>query len=259
VTSGASVASALRDPLLQSARAPASAHPSAQLGRHMMQELMPPGAVSAEAWQDDGSALLYLEERAQLGNAVESRLQEFATARSLARLALERLGVPPAPIRRGSAREPVWPSGIVGSITHCAGYRAAAVAWSTQLHALGVDAEIDEALPPEIVGSILVAEETAWIENAQGRLHWDRVLFSAKESVYKAWYPLMHRWLDFSQVAITIDEAAGAFRVRPLGSLPEDSAVLLQRLSGRFLLGNGIVLTAVFLTEEPSLISSRSV
>jgi 4'-phosphopantetheinyl transferase EntD len=216
----------------------------------MMEQLMPPGAVSVEAWRDDRTAFLYPEERAQLGNAVESRLQEFTTARSLARQALGRLGVPPAPIHSGCAREPLWPSGIVGSITHCAGYRAAAVARSTRFRTLGIDAEVDDALPPEVVGTILVADEISWIECAPDRRHWDRVIFSAKESVYKACYPLTHRWLDFSQVAITINAAAGAFRVRPLGSLPENSAGILQELSGRFLLGNRIILTAVFLSHE---------
>jgi 4'-phosphopantetheinyl transferase EntD len=215
-----------------------------------MDEVMPAGAVSAEAWGDDQSAPLYPEERAAIGHALESRLQEFATTRSLARQALGRFGLPPAPIPCGSAREPLWPSGIVGSITHCTGYRAAAVARSTQLRTLGIDAEIDNALPPEVVESILVAEEIAWLRNAPDRRHWDRVIFSAKESVYKAWYPLMCRWLDFSQVAVTIDAATGAFRLRPAGNLPEDSARILRQLSGRFLLCDGFVVTAVFLAQE---------
>ena len=216
----------------------------------MMEELLPANAVSVEAWNDDQAAVLYPEERTLLGNAIESRLQEFATTRSLARQALGRLGHPPEPIGRGSAGEPLWPSGIVGSITHCAGYRAAAIARRTHLRSLGIDAEIDDALPPEVVESILVGEEIAWVENAPDQRHWDRVLFSAKESVYKAWFPLTHCWLDFSQVAIAINAPAGAFRVQPLGSLPEDSGQVLRQLSGRFLFRNRIILTAVFLLQE---------
>lgn len=217
-----------------------------------MAELLPPEAVSAEAWSDNpsASALLYPEERAQLGPAVESRLQEFATTRSLARQALGRLGLPGMPILRGSSREPLWPSGIVGSITHCTGYRAAAVAWSASLGTLGIDAERDEALPPEVIESVLVPEEIAWIKSAPERRCWDRVLFSAKESVYKAWFPLTHRWLDFTQVAVSIDAAEGTFRVHPLISLPEEAVLILKQLSGRFLLGGGIVLTAAFLRQE---------
>jgi 4'-phosphopantetheinyl transferase EntD len=216
----------------------------------MMEELLPPDAVSIETLEDDRALPLYPEERAQLGNAVKARLQEFATARFLARQALGQLGLPPAPIGRGSFGEPQWPSGVVGSITHCPGYRAAAVARRTHLQTLGIDAEIDDELPPEVVGSILVAEEISWIENAPDRRHWDRIFFSAKESVYKAWFPLMHRWLDFSQVAVSINAAAGTFRIQPLRSLSDDSARILRQLSGRFLLRNRIVLTAVFLPQE---------
>jgi 4'-phosphopantetheinyl transferase EntD len=232
---------------------PSHAHaapPGPQRGLHCLADLLPPDAVSVEAWNDDQAAPLFPEERAHLGNAVESRLKEFSTSRSLARQALSRLGLPPAPIRRGSAGEPIWPSGVVGSITHCTGYRAAAVARRTHLSTLGIDAEIDDRLPPEAVESILVAEEIAWIASAPNGRHWDRVLFSAKESVYKAWFPLTHCWLDFTGVAVAIDAAAGAYRVRPRGNLPEGFAPILQQLSGRFLVRSGIILTAAFLPQE---------
>jgi len=216
----------------------------------MIEELLPSGVVSAESWSDEPSAPLFSEERAYVSKAVESRAREFATARSLARHALGRLGVPATPIGRGSAGQPTWPSGTIGSITHCAGYRAAAVARSTQLQTLGIDAEIDDALPPEVVASVLVAEEIDWIEKAGPLHHWDRVLFSAKESVYKAWFPLTLRWLDFSEVAVHIDPAAGTFCVRPIGGLPDAPAKILRLLSGRFLLRGGIILTSVSLPQR---------
>jgi 4'-phosphopantetheinyl transferase EntD len=239
----------MSDPLFQPSNAAASAQPLPWSGRQLIGEVLPPDAVAVEAWDDNLPAILYPEERAQLGNAVESRLREFATARTLARQALGRLGLAPGPIRRGSAGEPLWPLGVVGSITHCAGFRAAAVALRSQMRTLGIDAEIDDPLPAEVAGSILVAEEIAWIENASDKRHLDRVVFSAKESVYKAWFPLTHQWLDFSQVAVMLDVASGAFRVRPLGSLPEDFTVILEQLSGRFLVRNRIVLTAAFLAQ----------
>lgn len=257
MTRGSSFAgSALGDPLVESSFAPASGGPSPKSHGGMIGELLPPGAISVEVLfpdsrADDCSELLFPEESAQLHNAVESRLQEFATARALARQALGGLGLPPAPILRGASGEPLWPSGIVGSITHCTGYRAAAVARTSQMQTLGIDAEIDQPLPPEVVGSILVAAEVAWLASAPGKRSWDRLLFSAKESVYKAWFPLTHRWLDFADVAVTIDPAAAAFRVRPLGNLPQKFAQILSQLSGRFLMHNGIILTAAFLPQRP--------
>jgi 4'-phosphopantetheinyl transferase EntD len=213
----------------------------------MMEELLPPGVVVAEHWDDDESAFLLPEERAQVAKAVEKRVREFTTARNCARQALGKLGFTPVPILCGSKGEPLWPLGVVGSITHCAGYRAAAVAMQADLAAIGIDAEIHEPLPPEVVSSICVVEETAWLREASEQLHWDRILFSAKESVYKAWFPLTHRWLGFEEVAITVDAAEGAFRVRPLVSLPRDFDQALRHFAGRFLVLNGLVITAVVL------------
>jgi 4'-phosphopantetheinyl transferase EntD len=253
VTRGTSFATcAVSDPFFQSSNPPASAQPSSERYRKMMQELLPPSIVSAESWGDDLSALLFLEERAQIGNAIESRVREFATARSLAREALGRLGLPPAPIRRGSAGEPLWPSGIVGSITHCSGYRAAAVARSIHLRSLGIDAEIDDALPPEVVGSILVTEEIAWIENAPDGRHWDRVLFSAKESIYKAWFPLTRRWLGFEDVSVIIDPVDGTFDAELRVEPPLIEGQFLTRFAGRFLVSRGLILTAVAVARNSS-------
>ena len=46
------------------------------------------------------------------------------------------------------------------------------------------------------------------------QVHWDRVLFSAKESIYKAWFPLTGRWLGFEEASLSIDPAAGTFAAR---------------------------------------------
>jgi 4'-phosphopantetheinyl transferase EntD len=216
----------------------------------MMEKLLPPGVVCAESWSDDESALLFPEERAQIGKAIDIRLQEFATGRSLARQALGQLGLPQTPILRGAVGEPLWPTGVVGSITHCTGYRAAAVAECTCLASLGIDAEVHEALPPGVVESVLVEEEIAWLGNAPRRYHWDRVLFSAKESLYKAWFPLTRRWLDFKDVQVTIERTEGTFRARPYGNMPEEFGQILGQFLGRFLICNGIIVTSAVLSAN---------
>ena len=213
----------------------------------IMQELLPPCAISVECWHDDATAQLFPEERAQLGKAIESRVQEFATSRSLARQALGILGQPHCPIPRGLSGEPLWPHGIVGSITHCTGYRAAAVAGPSRLASMGIDAEVHAPLPPGVVEIVLVPEELAWLSTASNRIHWDQVLFSAKESIYKAWFPLTRRWLDFDQVVITLAPSRGAFRVRPREAMHCKHEQILNQLSGRFLIHNGIVMTSAVL------------
>jgi len=146
---------------------------------------------------DDG---LFSEEKECLGVVVEKRLREFTTGRVCARKSLLKLGISPCPIRIGPQREPIWPKGITGSITHCTGYCAAAVARSVDLASIGIDAEENLPLGEGILTVISTPRERAEIYLRGGsRLHWDRLLFSAKESVFKAWYGQTNQWLDFSE------------------------------------------------------------
>lgn len=150
-----------------------------------------PSEVATVASRGDGiSAWLYPEEAAQMRGAVDTRVREFASARTCARLAIARLGLPTVPILRGPCREPIWPHDVVGSITHCKGYSAAAVAKRRDILSIGIDAEPDEQLPPGVLEQVASAEERAQLERACPGVHWDRLLFSAKESVFKAWFPL---------------------------------------------------------------------
>jgi 4'-phosphopantetheinyl transferase EntD len=210
----------------------------------MMEDLLPSCVISVECRDDDPHASLLPEECAQLGRAVESRVREFATARWCARRALGQLGLPPTPILRGPDREPLWPSGVVGSITHCSGYRAAAVSVDADVLAVGIDAEVDAKLPADVLERVCVEEEIAWVARAPVGTHWDRVLFSVKESIYKAWFPLTHRWLDFEDVSVTVNPAEGSFRARLLIDPPAIDGRPLVGFAGRFLVGSGLVLTA---------------
>lgn len=79
--------------------------------------------------------------------AVSARVAGFTTVRHCARAALQSLGIAPVAIPTSPSRAPVWPSEVVGGLTHCAGYRAAVVAWREDVAALGIDAEPDLPLP----------------------------------------------------------------------------------------------------------------
>ena len=219
----------------------------------MMEELLPSNVASVELCDDDPFACLLPEEAAQFGWAIESRTHEFTTARSCARRALGKLGLPNTPILRGPMREPLWPSGVVGSITHCQGYRAAAVAMQSGVLSIGIDAEIHDRLPAEVLERVCVEQEIAWLAKAPQGTHWDRVLFSAKESVYKAWFPLTQRWLGFEDVAITFQPAEETFHASLLVDPPEIGGQALTGFTGRFMVRNGLVLTATIVPIEPSL------
>ncbi|MEU7804756.1 4'-phosphopantetheinyl transferase superfamily protein [Micromonospora arborensis] len=215
----------------------------------MIEQLLLPSVVSAEAFDDIAGEPVFPGEEQVVARAVDSRRREFVTARRCAREALAKLGIPPAPILPGPRREPIWPAGVVGAITHCAGYRAAAVARNGELTALGIDAEPDAPLPEGVSEAVTVAGEPAMLtalSRADPSIHWGRLLFSAKESVFKAWYPLTGRMLDFVEAELTIDPAARTFRARLLvDGRRTDGGPPLTGFAGRFLTARGMVLTAV--------------
>lgn len=169
--------------------------------------LLPPPvrAVETHAVVDDGG---FPSERAAVANAVPERRWDHATVRTCARRALAALDHAPCAIDSGPMREPLWPPGIVGSLTHCAGYRAAAVARADDVASLGIDAEPARALPDGVLDMITVPREESMLRAlvaADAQVPWDTVLFSAKESIYKAWFPLYGRWLDFTECELTLD------------------------------------------------------
>lgn len=214
----------------------------------MIKGILPATVACAEVFRDLPDAVLFPDEQAAVRGAVESRRTEFRTVRHCARTALGELGVPPVPILPGPRREPRWPDGIVGSMTHCAGYRAAAVARAADIASLGIDAEPHEALPDGMLPSVARPEEIARLTRLYARspdVHWDRLTFSAKESVYKAWFPLARRWLGFHDASLTIDPDRQAFEVSLRDHrLPVDGRTLAA-LTGRWTVENDLITTSV--------------
>jgi 4'-phosphopantetheinyl transferase EntD len=211
-----------------------------------MIERLVPAAASAEMFSDAPESTMFSSEAATVADAVTERRREFGTVRHCARKALRQIGVSAVPILPDSQRAPRWPVGVVGSLTHCPGYRAAAVARSGELRGVGIDAEPHAAVPDPALDLILRKEERAQalaLADAEPHLHWDRTLFCAKESVFKAWFPLTRRWLDFPDASITV-HPGGAFSARLCVGRTRVAGVDLRSLSGRWVVGRGLVLTA---------------
>jgi 4'-phosphopantetheinyl transferase EntD len=216
----------------------------------VIEEILPAGIASAEAFGDPAALSLFPEEEARIARAVEKRRREFATVRLCARRALATLGVPPAPILPGERGAPQWPDGVVGSMTHCDGYRAAAVAPSVAVATIGIDAEPHAPLPDGILAHIALASEQALLAEL-GRdnpaVHWDRLLFCAKESVYKAWFPLARTWLGFEEADIVL-RPDGTFSARLIAtSTPSLAGRPLTGFDGRWLARRGLAITAISL------------
>jgi 4'-phosphopantetheinyl transferase EntD len=216
----------------------------------MIERILPATVACADSTVDPLGVRLFPAEEAVITRAATKRRQEFTTARHCARQALAALGEPAAPILPGAKGEPCWPPGVVGSMTHCAGYRAAALARTSDIRTLGIDAEPHEPLPAGVLTTIgLPAERDALADlrrTAPG-VHWDRLLFSAKESVYKAWFPLAKCWLDFEEALLRLDPD-GVFHARLLVPGPSVDGRPLTGFTGRWLVTDGLVLTAIALS-----------
>ncbi|MET7350958.1 4'-phosphopantetheinyl transferase family protein [Streptomyces mirabilis] len=114
----------------------------------MITDVLPTGVSAVEMFGDPWSAPpLFAQEMPLVERVVDRRRHEFATTRACARKAMSKLGFTPSPILRGSHGEPLWPTGLVGSLTHCEGYRAAVLARIEDMAAVGVDAEANSPLP----------------------------------------------------------------------------------------------------------------
>lgn len=138
-----------------------------------------------------------------LKNAVVKRRAEFLAGRYCAARALQRLGITNFTIDIGQHRNPVWPAGLCGSISHSHGCALAVVDPRPQTLGLGID--IEEIIALETVervqSQILYGEELGLLTNTNKALLFT-LAFSAKESFFKAAYPRVQKYFDFDAVAI---------------------------------------------------------
>ncbi len=217
------------------------------LPRATLTDLFPPWVHCAamDPRRVDPSVLLP-QEQALVAQAIDRRRRQFATGRLLARRLMASLGMStPAPLLRGSDGAPRWPVGIVGSISHTNTQVVVAVARHARGRVLGVDVEGDQPLPEELFSQLCLPAELRWLATLRPREagRWAKLLFSAKECVYKAQYPRTGRRLDFRDVRVCFDEATGTFeaRIRRCAG----STVFGASVSGRYARCAGLVFTAL--------------
>lgn len=161
-------------------------------------------------------APLFPEEAASIAHAVAPRRREFAAGRACARAALSRLGAPHTTIPTGPRREPIWPAGFVGSISHCPGLCCAVAAHSRVASSIGIDVDVAEPLPANLTHLICTERDIVNIQSqtVPTAALKTKLLFCAKEAFYKCYYPIMGKFLDFGDVNIEVrpeTESEGAF------------------------------------------------
>ncbi|MGW0389331.1 4'-phosphopantetheinyl transferase family protein [Streptomyces sp. NPDC003042] len=224
----------------------------------MIARLLPGAAVGVDAFADAPPGVLLPAEEAVVAGVAAGRRREFATVRHCARRALRALpggtGGPAVALLPDPDGLPRWPAGVVGSMTHTRGYRAAAVARAADVARLGIDAEPDRPLRAGVLETISTPGERAalpWPGGASvdapgavpGGVCWDRLLFCAKEAAYKAWFPHARVRLAFPDVEVFFDGPAGrGFTAHVRGAAGPGAG---ERLRGRWGAGRGLLVAAV--------------
>ena len=209
-----------------------------------------PCVVAKESSLQESGAPLYPEELALMFGCVEKRQRELAASRRCARKALAVLGIEGFPLLPGPDRAPIWPPGVVGSITHTdgcpGGYCGVAVAERRFSGGLGIDAEPNLPLPAELWPAILdEAERSDALATDEPGIH-ARLVFSAKETIYKALYPTLKRFLEFSDVHIEARRADGIFLARLVGQAAS-SVPDLGPMTGHLVIDGDLIVTAIHL------------
>ena len=178
--------------------------------------------------------ILFQSETKHVRNVSPKRYKDFSTGRWCARQAMTRLGIAHKPICAGTMREPIWPEGITGSISHTTNYYCAAI--SKEKRSIGVDAQtLDETLTLDEFTLILTHNEISSIKEQCKKNYYEglTIAFSCKESIFKSLYPITKQFFDFKDVFIRLDFNKFLF-----------TAILLTNLSSEF--GVGIELTGQF-------------
>jgi 4'-phosphopantetheinyl transferase EntD len=246
------------EPAVTRTRSTSLASPCGAQADVVIDSILPGSVVAVSTRTELIDARLFPVEAACVARSVEKRRREFTTARGCAHEALSLIGVGERAVPAGERGEPLWPTGVVGSITHCDGYRACVLAHRCQIATIGIDAEPNVELPSRIAASDIAAgAELDQLDQLRRSpqngtsVHWDRLLFSAKETVYKAWYPLTKRWLGFEDAFITIDPRRRTFTAHLLVAGPLVDGRELTRFEGRWLMRDDLLLTAIALPRRP--------
>lgn len=180
--------------------------------------------------------------------AVEKRRREFAAGRTAARQAMRELGVTEDPIPVGGTRAPVWPTGIVGSITHTQSCAMAVVAKADDYAGLGLDVEEDTPLKPDLWDAICSEREQAWLHQQGSPGQMGKLIFSAKEAAYKCQYAVSQKYYGFDGMELDIDTENRRFLARfTADQFPFSEG---DEIAGRYAIGAGVILTAATLPRK---------
>lgn len=197
----------------------------------------------------DNSADLSVAESVAVATMAPRRIASYSTGRYLSRRLLQAAGFDGFDLLPGDEREPCWPAGVVGSISHTDSWCLAAISTAARYRNIGVDLEQLQPMDNATRELVLTPQERVEVENlpalaatkqdvssdsvyAMKSSAWPSILFSIKESLFKCSYPLDRQWIDFHQVSVSIDPAHWRYTARfkqPTSLATNDHSQLIGR------------------------------
>jgi 4'-phosphopantetheinyl transferase EntD len=206
--------------------------------------LFPDGVLTLVEHRDSWPTELVPAEEAQLGDVCGKRLAEFAAGRDQARRLIAALTGTAQPLLIGDYRQPLWPDGVIGSISHSDDFCAVAVASTQSISDLGIDVETLEALNPEVEDVVLTEAELHATESTEGWVR--KLIFSIKESNYKCCYHMVKAFIDFKQCEVVLDMDRQAYQSRIIcnNHLGKELRISVQ---GRWMLESGHIFTSAII------------
>ncbi len=151
-----------------------------------------------------------------IGNWAMKRQREYSTGRHFAHLAMQALGETPVSIMRREDRSPAWPAHLFGSIAHSDDVAIAVLAQSRTCGGIGVDVERRGRIGADLFDTLFTRHEQDAIRGGRSATE----LFCAKEALYKTVYPLVRKFINFTDVTFVAD-TADADAARYIGNDPE--------------------------------------
>jgi 4'-phosphopantetheinyl transferase EntD len=194
----------------------------------LLSQLLAPGLFGAEVWDEGQIVVIHPQENIHVERSTEKRRREFALGRACARAAMTNLGHGDAVIAKGEDGAPLWPPGVIGSITHTQGYAAALIAESRKFAGVGIDAERLGVVTKDLWPRLFTAVEQEFLKVQSEPWLFSSIVFCAKEASYKAW--AQKGALTFRETEVSLEEG-GFVAVR--------SSLALH---GRYAVKNGMVL-----------------
>ena len=139
-----------------------------------------------------------------------SRKEHYRSGRICAGEVLSKLGTLGQPVLRDpQTREPLWPEGISGAITHSGKWAAAAAGKTSDVSGIGIDLEdLERQVDSRISRHVCIPEEQKWLQECgEDFLEQNlKIIFSAKESIFKAFFPYTRTYLHFHDARILMEQ-----------------------------------------------------